>query len=261
MKKLSLLLLLSVFVFCGCSDDDDTKTYVLSLPNYETHTLDMGDQENPDDSWSVSSDWGTTNYKYNLLTDASGIFEFDCVSSTYGFYSDSFAYTNCTEKDCPDFATYDYRAITKKGVINNTYVIVGAAGYKIGKNSDKEAAIRFRDHDNSNKLESYRVKGLYLTNCVYAYNSMKEGSSIFEGKDKFGNTDSFKIIIYNMDKTQSVECTLGEGTQFVTTWKWVDLTSLGETEGLKFNIKTTKEDQWGAMTPTYFCLDGITIED
>ena len=31
---------------------------------------------------------------------------------------------------------------------------------------------------------------------------MKEGSSIFEGKDKFGNTDSFKIIIYNMDKTQ-----------------------------------------------------------
>ena len=48
MKKLSLLLLLSVFVFCGCSDDDDTKTYVLSLPNYETHTLDMGDQENPE---------------------------------------------------------------------------------------------------------------------------------------------------------------------------------------------------------------------
>lgn len=38
MKKLSLLLLLSVFVFCGCSDDDDTKTYVLSSPNYETHT-------------------------------------------------------------------------------------------------------------------------------------------------------------------------------------------------------------------------------
>ena len=52
------------------------------MPNYETHTLDMGDQENPDDSWSVSSEWGTTNYKYNLLTDASGIFEFDCVSST-----------------------------------------------------------------------------------------------------------------------------------------------------------------------------------
>ena len=99
MKKLSLLLLLSVFIFCGCSDDDDTKTYILSLPNYETHTLDMGDQENPDDSWSVSSEWGTTNYKYNLLTDASGIFEFDCVSSTYGFYSDSFAFRDSTQKD------------------------------------------------------------------------------------------------------------------------------------------------------------------
>ena len=43
MKKLSLFLLVSVFAFCGCSDDDDAKTYVLSLPNYETHTLDLGD--------------------------------------------------------------------------------------------------------------------------------------------------------------------------------------------------------------------------
>lgn len=67
----------------------------------------------------------------------------------------------------------------KKGVINNTYVIVGAAGYKIGKNSDKEAAIRFRDHDNPNELEDYRVKGLYVTNSVYAYSSMKEGTGYY----------------------------------------------------------------------------------
>ncbi|WP_286334928.1 DUF4465 domain-containing protein [Bacteroides caecimuris] len=262
MKKLSLLLLLSVFVFCGCSDDDDTKTYVLSLPNYETHTLDMGDTKNPVEHWSSNYNGITTNYYHTILTDDSKLFEFDCTSSdNYGFGSDGFAFTNCTVDNCKDFEMYDYRAVTKKGVTNNTYVIVGAGGYGINSDLNKEVSIRFKDHDNPNELEGYRVKGLYLTNCVYAYNSMKEGSSIFEGKDKFGNTDSFKIIIYNMDKTQSVECTLGEGTQFVTTWKWVDLTSLGETEGLKFNIKTTKEDQWGAMTPTYFCLDGITIED
>ena len=54
MKKLSLFLLVSVFAFCGCSDDDDAKTYVLSLPNYETHTLDLGDTKNPVDQWSTS---------------------------------------------------------------------------------------------------------------------------------------------------------------------------------------------------------------
>ena len=90
---------------------------------------------------------------------------------------------------------------------------------------------------------------------------MKEGSPLFSELDKFANGDTFKVIIYNMDKSRSVECILGEGTSnFVTTWKWVDLTSLGETEGLKFKVKA-KENENGAMTPTYFCLDGITLED
>ena len=204
---------------------------------------------------------GNTNYKYNLLTDASGIFEFDCVSSTYGFYSDSFAFTNCTVEDCPDFASYDYRAITKKGVINNTYVIVGAAGYKIGKNSDKEAAIRFRDHDNPNELEDYRVKGLYVTNSVYAYSSMKEGTGYYGEEEIFGSNDSFKLTIYNYDKTMHVDCYLAEGTNLLDQWKWVDLTSLGETKGLKFSLTSTKKNEYGPLTPTYFCLDGITIED
>lgn len=85
MKKLSLFLLVSVFAFCGCSDDDDAKTYVLSLPNYETHTLDLGDTKNPVDQWSTSYEYEgqtyITNYFQTLLTDNNKIFEFDCVSS------------------------------------------------------------------------------------------------------------------------------------------------------------------------------------
>lgn len=267
MKKLSLFLLVSVFAFCGCSDDDDAKTYVLSLPNYETHTLDLGDTKNPVDQWSTSYEYEgqtyITNYFQTQLTDNNKIFEFDCVSSdAYGFGSDSFAFTNCTVNDCPNFSLYDYRAITKKGVNNNTYVIVGASGYKVGANSDKEVAIRFKDSENKNKTEDYHIKGLYVTNCVYTYNSMKEGSSMFSGLDKFDKNDSFKLTIYNLNKTQKVECYLAEGTNFVTTWKWVDLTSLGETDGLKFELTTTKKNDYGPMTPSYFCLDGITlIED
>lgn len=256
--------------FCGCSDDDKDngpKTYVLNLPSYETHTLDLGDVENPVDTWSSSyEDQGTTyttNYFQTLLTDNSKIFEFDCISSdSYGFGSDGFAFTNCTINDCPDFSVYDYRAIPKKGVSSNTYVVVGAAGYKVGSNSDKEVSIRFKDNENPNKTEDYQVKGLYVTNCVYAYKSMKEGSSIFSGLDKFEANDSFKLKIHNFDKTKMVECDLAEGTNILTTWKWVDLTALGETNGLKFTMISTKVNDWGPMTPTYFCLDGITlIED
>ena len=39
-------------------------------------------------------------------------------------------------------------------------------------------------------------------------------------------------------------------------------TSLGETDVLKFELTTTKKNDYGPMTPSYFCLDGITlIED
>lgn len=255
MKKLFLLLTISTFIFCGCSDDDKDngpKTYVLNLPSYETHTLDLGDVENPVDTWSSSyEDQGTTyttNYFQTLLTDNSKIFEFDCISSdSYGFGSDGFAFTNCTINDCPDFSVYDYRAIPKKGVSSNTYVVVGAAGYKVGSNSDKEVSIRFKDNENPNKTEDYQVKGLYVTNCVYAYKSMKEGSSIFSGLDKFEANDSFKLKIHNFDKTKMVECDLAEGTNILTTWKWVDLTALGETNGLKFTMISTKVNDWGPM--------------
>ena len=273
--KLPSLLLLAIFAFYSCgndndtdtpsTDDDDVQTYVLDLPSYTTHTFDMGDLENPDDKWSINEDWGgTTNYKYNLLTDKSGIFEFDCVESTYGFYSDSFAFTNCKENGCPDFAGYDYRAITKKGVTNDTYVVVGSAGYKIGENADKEVAIRFRDHDNLKELENYKVKGLYVTNSVFAYTSMTVGTPFYQeqGKDdKFGKDDYLKLTIFNLDKTQHVDCYLAQGTNIINQWQWVDLAALGETKGLKFELKTTKIDGGWPMTPTYFCLDGITLID
>lgn len=255
MKKLSLFLLVATLAFFGCSDDDNdtdnVKTYVLSLPNYEAETDYYGNTESPAEKWES---YGTPYY-WTYLHDTTNIFEFDCISSSYGIGMDAFGFTNRTSGD--------YSAITKKGVKNNTYIIVGASGYGTGPNYDKDVAIRFKNN-NTNDIKTYQVKGLFLTNTVYAYNSMKNGSDYFHERgeeDKFGNSDSFKVIIYNLDKTQKVECYLAEGTSLLTEWKWVDLTSLGKTEGLKFELVTTKTNDGGAMTPTYFCLDGITVED
>lgn len=87
MKKYSLFLFvfMSAFAFSGCGDDDDKfkddngaidndgtgdkddesdtkKEYVLSLPVYETHKLDLGDTENPIDNWSTSLDYEGVTY-------------------------------------------------------------------------------------------------------------------------------------------------------------------------------------------------------
>lgn len=254
-------MLLSVFVFCGCSNDDEV-THTLILPDYETHTLDLGDRNNPAESWSTSyEDYNTgetitTNYFHTLLTDKSGIFEFDCFSTDmYGFGSDGFAFSNCTVEGCSDFAVYDYRAVPKKGVNNNTYVIVGAAGYKTGPQADKDAAIRFKGSNTA----IYEVQGMYITNCVYSYRSMKEGIGFYREEEIFGANDWLKLTIYSADKSKKVECRLAEGTNIMSEWKWVDLTPLGVTDGLQFKIESSKTNEYGPLTPTYFCLDGITL--
>lgn len=268
MKKLSLFLLLSLFAFYGCGDDDftdtkdgidnegsqeggdenDGKTYVLDLATYDAETLYLGDIENPDETWEDSY---KNKYIKNVLTDKNNIFEFDCISvayapsTTFDFSSDSFAFTNNTKGN--------YSAVTKKGVNNDTYVVAGASGYT-------EVAIRFKEKNNTNKDETtYSVKGLYITNSLFAYGSMKDGDGYYGELEKFGPEDSLKLTIYNLDKTKKVDAYLAEGTNILTSWEWVDLTPLGETDGLKFELTTTKQNEYGPLTPSYFCLDGITL--
>lgn len=268
MKKLSLFLLMSLFAFYGCGDDDftdtkdgidnegsqeggdendDEKTYVLDLPTYDAGTLYLGDLEHPDETWEDSY---KNKYIKNLLTDKNNIFEFDCISvayapsTTFDFSSDSYAFTNNTEGN--------YSAVTKKGVNNDTYVVVGASGYT-------EVAIRFKNKNNTNENGTYSVKGLYITNSLFAYGSMKDGDGYYGELEKFGPEDSLKLTIYNLDKTKKVDAYLAEGTNILTSWEWVDLTPLGETNGLKFELTTTKQNEYGPLTPSYFCLDGITL--
>lgn len=268
MKKLSLFLLMSLFAFYGCGDDDftdtkdgidnegsqeggdendDEKTYVLDLPTYDAGTLYLGDLEHPDETWEDSY---KNKYIKNLLIDKNNIFEFECISvayapsTTFDFSSDSFAFTNNTEGN--------YSAVTKKEVNNDTYVIVGASGYT-------EVAIRFKNKNNTNKDVTYSVKGLYITNSLFAYGSMKDGDGYYGELEKFGPEDSLKLTIHNLDKTKKVDAYLAEGTNILTSWEWVDLTPLGETNGLKFELTTTKQNEYGPLTPSYFCLDGITL--
>lgn len=244
MKKISLLLLVTlVMALAGCSNDDKENTYVLTLPQYDVPTLYMGDLDKPVKKWDS---YGMTNYQ-TLLIDQSGKFYLDCISTKeYGFGSDGFAFTNAT--------LGNYSAVTRKGVSNGTYIVAGASGYN-------DVSIRFGNKNitAAAKYAFHTVHGLYVTNSLYAYGSMKDGAGFF-GKDEiFGANDKLTLTIYTLDKSRHVEVDLAQGTNLLAEWKWVDLTPLGQTDGLCFALNTTKVNASGAMTPLYFCLDGITI--
>lgn len=236
MKKLFLFAFVSTFVFFSCSDDDEPVRYKLSLPTLDAETEYRGGTENIVNSWN--DDWGYS-YTQTLFTDESGVFSFDCIYNAWGL-SDGFEFSNLTSGN--------YSAVPGKGVNGATYITARCDGY-----SENDVAIRFKEKG-TNKSQSYTVKELYVTNDYYAYTGMKNGDDFTV---KFEDDDYFILKIYDLEKqTEGIPVDLAKGTNILSTWQRVDLTALGETTGLKFEISSS---DYGVSTT--FCLDGIILEE
>ena len=107
------------------------------------------------------------------------------------------------------------------------------------------------------------VSGFYVTNSAYAYTSMQYGDSYAR---KFIYGDWFKLTITGVDaageSTGSVDFYLADlrnddFAYIINTWRWVDLTSLGQVKRLEFALSSSDTGQWGMNTPAYFCLDNL----
>lgn len=117
------------------------------------------------------------------------------------------------------------------------------------------------------------VNGLYVTNSTYAALSMTFGDAFAK---KFGgisgdDPDWFKLIIWgsrqNGSFTDSVEFYLADFRfednsldYIVKDWSWVDLAHLGEITALNFILLSSDVGGFGMNTPSYFCIDNITVE-
>jgi len=116
---------------------------------------------------------------------------------------------------------------------------------------------------NSIKLnEAAVVPGMFVCNNVYAYNSMKNGDET--AGEPFGETDYFSLVVYaklnGVGVNARVFVDLAEGTKIMDQWTWVDLSSLGEIDELTFEMKGSRANDYGLLTPTYFCIDNIGAE-
>jgi hypothetical protein len=99
---------------------------------------------------------------------------------------------------------------------------------------------------------------------------MKNGDNIAK---KFGGAtgndpDFFVLTIRKywngVRSTDSVNCYLADfrsannvDDYILDTWKWVDLTSLGNLDSLEFELRSSDNGQFGINTPTFFCVDDI----
>ncbi|MDC2624121.1 DUF4465 domain-containing protein [Bacteroides ovatus] len=248
MKKLSLLLLVSAFAFCGCSDDDEVKNeVVVSFENQLTQSesefkTGEGEKETPTDYY----------YKWNFK-DPNNLVELTHYYSEMGF-GGGFTYTNKTDVTTPGYTNNS--AITAKGKSGKVYLTSNSSSFTPARitnlNSDK-----------------YGFKGAWITNTTYAYLAIKDRN---DGNNppyvkQFGSGDWFKVTAIgyqaNGSEIGKVDFYLADyrdgKTKVVNTWEWFDWSSIEDADYIQITLSSTDNNDYGMATPSYFCLDGITL--
>lgn len=230
-------------IFASCEKEDLAITKVMNLESKLTQ---------PETEWTgdktgieLPGDWGST-WK-NQFSDDNNLFVFDNYFSDFSW--GGFMYTN--KSDIINSNYTNNSAITGKANSGKVYLTAN-------NTSENPAVISFKDGT------GYRVSGIYITNSTYAYLSMKNGDQFSK---KFSNGDWFKLDIFGKDisgnNSSTVTVYLADfrngKTELLDNWTWVELSGLGVLKSLHFNLSSSDTSDWGMNTPSYFCVDDITI--
>ncbi len=196
-------------------------------------------------------------YGYNRSDITIGEFVLTHSHADWGYgnsFGEAFTFSSCTDDQTPGYTNLS--AITKEGVKTNAYFIANAGGaaYEGGL----AAEISFKDG------KAYKAKECYVTNSTYAYLAIKDQNVGWGSVKEWTAEDVFTLTItgYNGDtKTESIDFLLADGLDIVDTWQKVDLSALGEVTKIQFSLSSTDNNASGMLTPAYFCLDQLTVEE
>lgn len=247
MKKLSLLawMLIASFVFVGCSSDDDNAKVIVSFEGQLKGDQSFFLGENGvEEGWYLRSDF----------KDSQKLVEFTHYYTGKDF-GGGFTYTNQSDKTTPGYNNLS--AITGAGRKGSTYITANANDFTPAQITNL-------------KPDQFGFKGVWVTNTTYAYLAIKDGNvGGGPGVQKFEAGDWFKLAIAGYDEK---EAKIGEVTFYladfrnkkeniVEKWSWIDLTALADAEYIEFTLSSSDNGDWGMNTPSYFCIDGITLEE
>lgn len=249
MKKLSLLLMLSVFVFCSCDNDDDVKNeVVISFENQLT------DEESEYKTAEGEVDGYYMKWK---IIDPKNLIELPHYYMSYGditSFGGGFTYTNKTDVSTPGFSNIS--AITGKGKNGKVYLT---------SNTNEFTPAQITNLNNN----QYEFKGAWITNTTFAYLAIKDGNDGSSSvKGPFTNGDWFKLtaVGHNADGSiiGSVDFYLADfrngKNEIINEWKWFDWSSLKNAVYISFEMDSSDKNEYEQInTPSYFCLDGITL--
>jgi hypothetical protein len=238
MKKINFLFfLISIFALVSCSkDDNETVTATFEdLPLQKTETF-----------WN-GQDMG------GKFTNGNIVFKNSYTKNSYGDYWSGFSYSNTTN-------------ITSQ-TIENQYSSASGNG---AQGSATYAICYSFSADTVSFILPEKLESVYLNNSAYTALTIKNGDKFSK---KFGGTtgndaDWYKLSLKGLDingkVTGTIEVYLADFRDtdntkdyILTTWKKLDLSSLGTVSKLIFSLSSSDSTEWGMNTPSYFCLDNI----
>lgn len=161
----------------------------------------------------------------------------------YGYWN-AFAYSNQMDKTTQGWTNYSsYADHTNGGGAN------GSSNYIFSFGGD---SIMFD--------ETVSIENAMFTNSTYAYLYMTDGSGYIYTTDDYFILKITGILNDNTE-TGTVDFYLANFTNgnsyVIDDWTNVDLSSLGNVDGLKFSFASSDVGDWGINTPTYYCLDDL----
>lgn len=168
-----------------------------------------------------------------------------------------FAISNTTDTGTPG-PTNQFSAITGEGA-------EGSSNYAVTFASEPSII-----YLNDNAI-GQPIEGFHITNSTWAYWSMKNGDGFAK---KFGGSTgddpdwflaTFKAYRNGLLMNDSVDFYLADyrsqdnaDDYIISTWEWIDLTSLGDVDSLQISLSSSDTGNFGMNTPGYFCLDNVT---
>lgn len=216
-----------------------------NVADFENLTL------SPESYWDGSDSSGISlATKYTSKFVAGNITFSNTWNSNWNYWSDGWIYSNNSDSVTSGLSNIS-SCVAGKGANNSS-------NYSIGKNK-----VYFNVDTSGNSLP---IDGIYVTNTTYAHNSMRDGDVFAK---KFTNTDQdyYKLLITSFNNgtdVDTVEFFLADFTHLdslqdyiVNDWKYVDLSSLGLVDSIKFSLVSSDIGQFGMNTPAFFAIDNI----
>jgi hypothetical protein len=105
------------------------------------------------------------------------------------------------------------------------------------------------------------VPGFFLNNSAYAVNSMTQGDGYAK---KFTADDWFRLTVQGLlngiPVNNQVVVDLAAEGKYINQWTWVDLSSMGLVDEIRFSLTSSDTGDSGMNTPAYFCIDNFGAE-